>query len=442
MGIPVSHLPMDTAEFGRTLNIGLGRPILHLQQHNASLYRDAILYACLNITSYDPQCEGSRADYLREVLQLTGEPEFYRQPILDALAATPIIGNYLEEQLLELALKNAKQGDLQAGEIIRQKFVESVVAVQTAPASIMLMLDGLDGLVSVVTQWLQAGSEAFDDWDFDVIIREALEKFGVIETRFALRTAAQTNEPLMLLLNRLPLVRDIKLQNTPANENSIAEAVKAGNHLPRGWKEWFTQAPDEVVHRFAADLLCETEPRPLLLLLRLFDHRAFPLDHQKLFQLAEYGDDRLSGDQVAIAAINALSHISHPDVRGLALKMIAEHNRSERAVELLKNNFEAEDWQLIIELAYHLRPDTHAYHSLGFAVRDIFKAHPSEDARAVFTHFYEYGACSLCRKRNVEVLLELEALPEWMLEECQYDANSDLRKKARFGFTTLDNDET
>jgi hypothetical protein len=34
-----------------------------------------------------------------------------------------------------------------------------------------------------------------------------------------------------------------------------------------------------------------------------------------------------------------------------------------------------------------------------------------------------------CRERCVDQLHALGALPRWMLEECQYDANTDLRAK-------------
>ncbi len=71
---------MEFAEFQRILNIGLGRAILYLQQHSASPYRDAILYA---VPDMSPRSIGSwkadHADYLWEVIQLTGEPEFFKQ---------------------------------------------------------------------------------------------------------------------------------------------------------------------------------------------------------------------------------------------------------------------------------------------------------------------------------------------------------------------------
>lgn len=251
-----------------------------------------------------------------------------------------------------------------------------------------------------------------------------------------LRNARLTNEPLRLLLDRL-LKRDIQVKEPlPVTEAMIAETIKTGKPPPRGRKEWLAAASDEVVNRFATDLLDEIEPKRLLRLLQLFSKRRFPFDHQKLLQLAEFGDDRLERDVISIFAIYALSLIPHPDVRALALKMIAEGNRAERAVGLLVNNFEPGDWQLITELTRHPL-DAEAYHSLAFGVHGIYKAHPSEAAAEAFTNFYEYGECSYCRDRNIEVLLELGALPEWMLEELKHDANSDLRARAQRGFDPL-----
>src|SRR5579863_2731074 len=75
----------DTLDFEHMLGAGLGRAVLHLQQHDPIPLRPIILNACLhNITLYR-QLEGTRVKYLLDVLDATKEIEYYRPKILDAL---------------------------------------------------------------------------------------------------------------------------------------------------------------------------------------------------------------------------------------------------------------------------------------------------------------------------------------------------------------------
>jgi hypothetical protein len=57
------------------------------------------------------------------------------------------------------------------------------------------------------------------------------------------------------------------------------------------------------------------------------------------------------------------------------------------------------------------------------------RSHPSRDAASTLTAMYEQGACSECREKFVDRLLSLDALLDWMRDECWYDANLDLRKR-------------
>jgi hypothetical protein len=76
---------MDEEQFRRLLRLGLGRAIVHARDHEASPFRDLILDACLHCYAYDPQIEGTRADYMLELIELTPEKELYWNEVLKAL---------------------------------------------------------------------------------------------------------------------------------------------------------------------------------------------------------------------------------------------------------------------------------------------------------------------------------------------------------------------
>jgi hypothetical protein len=156
-----------------------------------------------------------------------------------------------------------------------------------------------------------------------------------------------------------------------------------------------------------------------------FSGVAFPLEPDILFPLALEEDGRLSA-----AAQNALQNITHPSVRAFALQMIAEARDTGRMAGLLLNNFQEGDWTLLESLT--LRSfDLDDYHSLGFSIREIFEIHQSREAVGSLTNLYERGPCSFCRDHVIEHLHTLNAIPQWMYEECQYDADLDIRAKVK-----------
>jgi hypothetical protein len=46
-------------------------------------------------------------------------------------------------------------------------------------------------------------------------------------------------------------------------------------------------------------------------------------------------------------------------------------------------------------------------------------------------HIYENNPCTNCRTKTVEQLAAIDRLPDWMREECRYDASEDTRNLVR-----------
>ena len=74
---------MTPDEFRNALAKGQGRAVRHVRESSAEAVRDALLDACVRCKTYDTQCEGFRADWLYQMIELTGEMKFYRKQILD-----------------------------------------------------------------------------------------------------------------------------------------------------------------------------------------------------------------------------------------------------------------------------------------------------------------------------------------------------------------------
>lgn len=78
---------MTAADFAHLLTIGLGRAVLHLEQHDPAPYRQAILDAARYGRAYDPQSEDTREDYLVDLIDRAGAAAWFREQLLAALTS-------------------------------------------------------------------------------------------------------------------------------------------------------------------------------------------------------------------------------------------------------------------------------------------------------------------------------------------------------------------
>jgi hypothetical protein len=176
------------------------------------------------------------------------------------------------------------------------------------------------------------------------------------------------------------------------------------------------------MHRLATDLIAETDPARQLRYVRLFSRRAFPLDIAPLLALARGADSRLRGYTVM-----ALENVKHPSIRALGLEFFERPDREEHTPRLLINNPGEGDVARFEALLDRTTTDDGLDYR-GLHVRKYFETNPTPDALGCLVRLYERHPCSLCRHHSVEMLHEMNAIPDWMRRECVYDSYSETRK--------------
>ncbi|MBI3967504.1 MAG: hypothetical protein HY329_17855 [Chloroflexi bacterium] len=192
---------MELPEFERLLRSGHGRPLLFLRDHDATPYRDAILHACLHDLRYDGQVEEPRGNYLFELLQLTGEPDWYRARLIAALQQATKVND--KEQLVDLVYSFAKQGDAEARNALYESFTprrvvhEHYSEVDVAGAEQLVDLEGEAGLLFVMDR---IGGGILDDpeWDEDEFLLDFARKRLGGEVVRAVVAEASASSPRIL----------------------------------------------------------------------------------------------------------------------------------------------------------------------------------------------------------------------------------------------------
>ena len=137
----------DLKTFSDLLQKGLGRTFDFIKSQDKLKIRETLLNACLHDLRYDSQSESSRAEWLFELINLTEDSEFYRENIFEALPKTNEIWDL--SQLYNLVFIWAKQGNLEAKELIYQTFKQQDFSESWLGGEQIIALDGIEGLLAI-----------------------------------------------------------------------------------------------------------------------------------------------------------------------------------------------------------------------------------------------------------------------------------------------------
>jgi hypothetical protein len=419
--VAVSH-------FRRCLEIGRGRAALEIQSGSPALFREDLRYACTNNTIFDP-AEGERAPYLLQLIEMTGEPKWYRDGILAALAAP---GENRGEcdlgQMFDLALIFARRGDTHAKQSMLAAFeCNGFIQAGLSCAKAIISLNGLDAFL-LATEKLSQNEPDHEEqlWQFGAMLRELQELDGEESTNQALGKIASDspdgNLARLLEADRVERAQRTCKVDTPRRNYAAIKTEMAEEGGRLYCSIWGKAATQDELAEAADDLLVESDETRLWSYLSIFRDRRFPRAHDRLLSLAHHENAR-----VATSAVNALAHITSSDIRALAMDLTQDAKRYGDAVELLRNNSQQGDY-LILERLLTEQMDDEGLHALGMGVRHYVQAHLKEEAVRSLILFYEKGPCGMCRHACVEHLIALDKLPEWMCNECRYDSYSATRE--------------
>lgn len=416
---------MDAIEFRKIVALGLGRAILHLRNHDAVRpYREIILDACLHNKAYDPQVEGSRAEYMLDLMRSSGDTAFYADAVVRSLAEEA--GDWDDTQRFRIARLMAQSGNQSARHAMRSAFQAKKIS-DSSIATEFIELDGIQGLLFVIGQIGEQLAQNPDQWEDDALVAIAGDICGKETVETALKEASATDKNVKTYLSAVEENRMLRAINRHADPKdltyeevrSLIEANKSTGLL---W-QWAQVASNTDMERAAHDLTKETEPKKLKSYLRLFGKRKFPLEPDYLLQLVAKPDG-----PVPRHALRALANIEHEKIRSLAFYLVETRSSlRDYAIDLLVKNFHDGD-HATVEAWCDSEHDPGIVNAFDRSLRDFFAAHPnSENEVRLLRKSYEKEPCAHCRSFIVERLLELDSLTDTLKRECEYDSYSETR---------------
>ena len=228
----------------------------------------------------------------------------------------------------------------------------------------LVRLEGLDALVACFGR-CDAESILDDAWAYAQLPGILAERDGNDSAAEALRQARAQNSAF----DRLPATAESAVEPKPQPEiehsyAAVKAQISAGASWPgASWREW--AAPEDLAAA-AADLLAERDEKRLFAYLPLFFWRDFPCEPRSLFHLLDSANRRIQ-----FHTIKVLSRLRHPDVRALALDLIARGPNPDWGVQLLVSNSQTGDFALVAPLLAAAVGHPNAYHALECSVRRV-----------------------------------------------------------------------
>lgn len=418
---------MDIEEYRHAISLGLGRAVLQIPKHLGSPFADAILDACLRTKARDAQVEGSRAQYMLDIVQRTGDPSFYTRKVLDALSEVPDGWDGLQQ--FEMARLLAQDGNNHARQAMTDAFERQIgSSMQDAFAEEFIALDGIPGLLFAAGRIGRGLRVDSSRWEDDSLLAAAEELFGQEAVWNSITERAKTDGDVSTYVDAVKANRFLREQHQWMDASGVSyELVRsmiASGRIEVSLPDWGRVANPAELEMAASDLIIEVDPARLLSYLHIFRKRAFPLGCDHLLQLA-----RMPDVPVARHALIVLGNVQDDKARRHALRLIEEGSPHRGyAIGLLKNNFRQGDYELVKAWCDD-EGDPEILNSFDRSLREFFSVHPNNSAESqILTNFYDREPCSHCRWFIVKRLLELKRLPEDLRAESTYD--SDLGTRA------------
>ncbi len=409
------------ARFENALRRGTGEAVLVLRQHPRLDCRRLLIDAAVHNLAYDPQCEGTREEYLYELIGLSAEKAAIEDALIHHLT-TATDDDWGMLQLFGLVGLMAKEGNLRAREAVYWRYAENLNPdFPFLETYTLIDLDGYEGLAFTAEVKGKQLEDDPDEWEDDHILRYAQERLPDTDVEARLEQDAARNQSIRVYLDRVRQNRQKRKAHKPVvhDYHSVKELIDAGRKVPLLVGKRLSPSDLEAL---AKDFLAETDEGKGLQYLKIFANAPFPGD--PAFLLGFLGHDN---PEVTHQAINALRPFCRDDVRRAALYYLTAEGSSTHYLELLVENYREEDRELIIDVLRRAE-DADEFHGAGLSVVHIYEDHPERDGSAPLQVIYDKGTCGLCRTYAVEILLKNNALPAYMHEEGRFDSREEIRK--------------
>lgn len=400
------------------LNLGLGSAMSCIQDNvpfKSHTLRDACLRGpCANWSFHD-----EHAPYLYRLIQSSGEPLYYRDALLAALAGPPAESDDFDLSFVfTLAAHFIRDGDDQLKPSLYACFeCIGFPSIDSACAEQLVLLDGLPALYFVIRT-------------FHLVDREERPRYfqnliDALETHSGQRFVPPDLQHFQDEVDADDQRRQDDHAKVPLTVDQVLSDIEAGRQSHRH-RHWAETASAEDLDKVAEAMLSTTDPEALVAFAIIFGARPFPRDHQLLLHLAS---TQATHQRLQWLLYRAVSRLSDPALRTVAMNLAEDPQFRDVAVQILILNHDPSDYALL-EQWLQQPADASQCHDLAHSILRYAEAHRSSSGERMLLTIYETVPCVLCRHAAVKALIAIDRFTAALRQECLYDSKPQIRALA------------
>lgn len=410
--------------FVEELKKGTGKAVLLFKQHyKGHDFQRQLIEAAVHNPDYDPQCSGSRATYLYEMIKLHPKCRDIESEILKRFLRTYWCS---VDQLFDLAVLFTKNENESARKAIYRKFKDELGSPDGAGAGSwqIVEMDGIKGFLIVAEFRGRQLLKDKEEWEDHTLFDYAQKRLPKKNLMVVLETNAVKNKSVRAYLRAVKHSK-MKAKNYKKKTLSyqqVKKLIASGGKIPMFWGANASQKDFEAIAR---DFIKETNNKRIITYLRIFGKKRFPLDLRYLLDWKRYKTNKMKQ-----WALMALSHFQNEEVRRIAVSYLKQRKMSSWAFEVFIKNFKEEDVPCIEKVLWQ-ENDPDEFHGAAMPVIDICNAKKTKRPMRLLKLIYKRGYCAGCRWRVIRAMAKNKVLSKQIHKEALLDCYADTRVYAK-----------
>lgn len=412
-------------KFFDSLKRGTGEAYLIGRDNPTVDFSNIIIKGALKNFAYDGQSEGSRAQYIFDLIAISKNQTKIKDAILNGLANEQD-DTWSLTHLFEISKLYALHGNPEFKQAIYDRFLNNPIeGSDWVGYEEILELDGLNGLIHIAEKFGKVIAQNPDDWQDDSIIRHFQDDNPNINAIKELKERAKTNKHIHLYLDNVERTKDNWKENRPKaiKFKDIVDEVLNSNHFLSFRR--IKELEESEILEVGKQLLKEKNKSDIEKLLWVFRFHRFPFDEEFILTLAKRKEN--SKNRIKEFAIDALKFLKNKSIREFALDRISRTRNPATYTDIFVSNYESGDYKLLTEVANKFK-DEHIIESLASSYSDIYSANSTKECKEPLEILYSKMNCGIHRNGIIQILIDNNVLSEKIREEIEFDSYLETRE--------------
>ena len=401
--------------FVNDLKRGLGNTYVQISEcPNKNQYRDELLYACLHDIADNFVCEGSKGDYLYELVCLLPDKEYFRDKVAEYLMSSVLHKSSFLAQMLDFLACFAYDGDKVAKQTIKDFYQQYISKGKWTSNKI----GGYDYLCIKMCQLfgIKKVLQILDDIPKLPITLYNVGWFvGSIKRRYKNNAKIQS------------IAEEEYVRSYPERDHTFVEflSITKQNDVPYCFADWATE--EEFQKRVDFLQQCDDVDLVCKILEDGFQDVVTQkqLDVKLLLQLKDK-----FGSAIEEHVYATLGYITSPMVLQIGLDLVENNKYLDHAIHMLMTNYNS-SLRYVLSNAYNkVKFSFRCYHPLIYWTTDFMNTTKKHLPDEILFIAYNKSYSAFSREFVIDCMYKRKLLSRDFVEELKHDSDYDIRKKA------------